>query len=81
MALDLIPPASDSTLLDAYSNAVMAAVETVGPAVVHVQVEGNTPQKRGQGSGVVISPDGLLLTNQHVIHGACLLYTSDAADE
>ena len=61
---------SDGALLDAYSRAVMSAVETVGPAVVHVQVESNNPKSRGQGSGVLISPDGLLLTNQHVIHGA-----------
>ena len=70
MALDFIPPADDAALHDAYSNAVMAAVEAVGPAVVHVQVHGDAPHKRGQGSGVLISPDGLLLTNQHVIHGA-----------
>ena len=60
----------DSPLLDAYSGAVMAAVETAGPAVVHVQVAGSHPQQRGQGSGVLIAPDGLLLTNQHVIAGA-----------
>jgi len=68
--LDHMEPANDGALHDAYSSAVMAAVETVGPAVVHVQVHGDTPQKRGQGSGVLISPDGLMLTNQHVIHGA-----------
>ncbi len=71
---------SDTELLDAYSSAVIGAVEIAGPAVVHVQVEGanaggrNQPgrgqQKRGSGSGVLISPDGLLLTNQHVIAGA-----------
>ena len=65
----------DSLLHDAYSNAVMAAVEAAGAAVVHVQVEGpagtrSRPQQRGSGSGVLIAPDGLLLTNQHVIAGA-----------
>ena len=63
-------PTDDSVLHDAYSGAVMAAVETAGPAVVHVQVSGGNPQQRGQGSGVLIAPDGLLLTNQHVIAGA-----------
>jgi len=70
MALELNKRVDDDALLDAYSQTVMAAVETVGPAVVHVQVQGSNPQARGQGSGVLISPDGLLLTNQHVIHGA-----------
>jgi len=62
--------ANDGGLLDAYSSAVMSAVDAVGPAVVHVQVTGSNPRARGQGSGVLISSDGLLLTNQHVINGA-----------
>jgi S1-C subfamily serine protease len=64
--------AADGSLLDAYSRAVVDAVETVSPAVVHVEVAGvrNGRRAEGTGSGVVISPDGLILTNNHVIDGA-----------
>ena len=58
-------PPSDGEILDAYSRAVIGAVETVGPAVVHLQMDaGNGPA--GSGSGVVFTPDGYLLTNSHV---------------
>ena len=67
MSLALQIPPADGDLLDAYSRAVIDAVEIAGPAVVHVRVLGKS---RGQGSGVMISPDGLILTNQHVIDGA-----------
>ncbi len=58
--------------LDAYSAAVVGAVEAVGPAVVSVYTGAADEAERargGAGSGVVVTPDGYLLTNEHVVHG------------
>jgi S1-C subfamily serine protease len=63
---------SDAELLDAYSRAVTHVVDTVSPTVVSVNVGKqslrNGPEPSGSGSGVVIAPDGYILTNSHVIH-------------
>jgi S1-C subfamily serine protease len=65
------PAAGDDTLLDAYSQAVTNAADRAAQAVVHLQV-GNPKSGRpaGSGSGFVISSDGVVLTNAHVVRNS-----------
>ncbi len=65
-------PADDQALLDAYSRAVIDVVDRVGPAVVRLDVEARrrSADRGGTGSGVIVAPDGLVLTNSHVVGGA-----------
>ena len=62
--------AEDLALLDAYSRAVIGAVDRVGPAVLHLQVTGANERANGAGSGVVFTPDAYVLTNSHVVSGS-----------
>lgn len=67
---------NDVALLDEYSRTVVSAVDCVAPTVVNIDIKQQRHDRSGprefggSGSGFIIAPDGFILTNSHVVHGA-----------
>ena len=65
-------------VLDTLSQGIAAVVDKIGPAVVRVETPRQGRNSGGLGSGVIISPDGLVLTNSHVVNGHRELRLTDS---
>jgi S1-C subfamily serine protease len=84
--ISFIQHEGDAALLDAYSRTITGVVSSVAPAVVHVQVQKKAVDPRtkrertmpGSGSGFIISSDGFIVTNNHVIENAKSIQVSFA---
>jgi S1-C subfamily serine protease len=72
-AVDEKEPLDDIALLDSYSSTVIGVADKISPAVVNIGVLKVRKEQSGAGSGLIIAPDGYLLTNEHVVHGANLI--------